>query len=184
MILLDTLESLLEGIYLGEGFADKVGQANILVNPTSHLEYIIGKTIIINMPGYNPSFLKILQSNRNNIISRVYRKDISQYNPYITRVNFGIMWNGRIMKAEKRNVLDWLWEINGFDVDNPGEPKAVYFPKVIDVKNNILYDEKNHLTCLGWVLHQVGMNLDKNTRFFDLDVIKTKKKEVVKTRIG
>ena len=81
MILLDTLESLLEGIYLGEGFADKVGQANILVNPTSHLEYIIGKTIIINMPGYNPSFLKILQSNRNNIISRVYRKDVSQYNP-------------------------------------------------------------------------------------------------------
>ena len=61
----------------------------------------------------------------------------------------------------------------------------LYFPKIYEITSeNRVMDDYGNLSCLGWVLHQVGMNLDKNTRFFDLDVIKTKKKEVVKTRIG
>ena len=38
-----------------------------------------------------------------------------------------------------------------------------------------LIDTKGNLTTLGWLLQQVGINVDQETKYKDLDLIKTKK---------
>ena len=180
MINNEGIESWIEAVYLGEPVTDRTGKSDIQVNPKVP-KYVVGKTIIINRPDYSSLDLDILKENRNNIISRVRLPIMTGINfqPYIMRVDFKIIWNGDVINcptdlSDNEDALgEWLMESIGMtSTDRPAE---ISFPKILGCKKNILQDLSGNLTALGWALHQVGVNIKEDTKFIDLDLLKTKK---------
>ena len=116
MILGNSLEAIVEACYLGESLTKKTGRANILVNPKDYLDYIIGRTIIINSDIIPIDTIKTLQENKNKIICRVKREDFPYY-PYVLRVNFNVRWNGQILECPKTNIpeIELISRITGKD---------------------------------------------------------------------
>ena len=178
MILGNSLEAIVEACYLGESLTKKTGRANILVNPKDYLDYIIGRTIIINSDVIPIDTIKTLQENKNKIICRVKREDFPYY-PYVLRVNFNVRWNGQILECPKTNIPEissWIWGSEDFELEfDTGEKPVMYFPKIKGIPRELLIDECGNLNFLGWVLQQVGVNVTLETKFHDMDVIKTKK---------
>lgn len=170
MIYFSGLDSIIESIYLSDELDNRVGSCEVFINP-DNVKYIIGKTVIISVCDYPSEKIDILSKNGCHIISRVYssREDV-EVQPYIMRLNFSIMWNGRSLNS--CDSLDSLLDNDNctYDLDN----NTLYFPKIISpiLKTK---DEYENLTVLGWVLQQIGINIKQSTVFENLDIIKTGK---------
>ena len=172
MIYFSGLDSIIESIYLNDEIDNKIGSCEVFINP-DNVKYIIGKTVIINLCDYPNDKINILNSNGCHIISRVYNsRDDIEVQPYILRLNFSIMWNGRFI--DTCDSLDSLLDKDKctYDLEN----KILYFPKIKNIKQSLkVEDEYKNLTVFGWALQQVGVNLKNSTVFENLDIIKTKK---------
>lgn len=171
MVSKNGIESYIEAAYLGEHMTKKSVNSTIYVNP-KETSYIIGKTVIINNPKYDK--LESLKNKRNHIISRVRFDDPTiEFSPYIMRVDFSVIWNGDVLQYDgDDNFSDWIGDVP--DLEETA-PTKLFFPKVEKVGKDILYDQEGNLTAIGWVLHQVGMNVDKKSPYQDLDLLKTAK---------
>lgn len=172
MIHFEGLESIIECLYLEETINNRTANCNIFVNPES-ITYLMGRTVIINTCEYSKEDISTLVGNGCKVISRVYY-DVPGINvcPYILKLNERIVWNGRVL--DKFMDLGEILEEGycDFDLDN----YRLYFPKLIEFTDDTkVQDDYGNLSCLGWVLQQVGVNIKTNTPFVDLDVIKTRK---------
>ena len=169
----------LESIYLEEELSPRMSDSNIFINPDNPT-YIIRKTVIINVLDYPEEKIDILKKNKCNIISRVSTcsSDVV-VSPYILRACFDINWNGKeciVSDVNLSNLFRNSIEEIEWSVEFPDY--KLYFPKIYcssDEWVNNLADKSNNLTCVGWVLHQVGVNIKKDTSLLNLDLIKTKK---------
>ena len=172
MIYFSGLDSIIESIYLSDSLDNRVGSCEVFINP-DNVKYIIGKTVIISICDYPDSKLDILSKNGCHIISRVYspREDV-EVQPYILRLNFSVMWNGRTL--ESCDSIDSLLDKDNctYDLDT----NVLYFPKIDKLSDSLkAKDEYENLTVVGWVLQQVGINIKPTTVFNNLDIIKTGK---------
>ncbi len=172
MIYFSGLDSIIESIYLSDDLDNKIGSCDVFINP-QNVKYLTGKTIILSMCDYPDSKIDILSSNGCHIISRIYspREDI-EVQPYILRLNFNIMWCGKIinkLEGELDSVLDK--DNCKYDIAD----RVLYFPKIYDTGIYRITDEYHNLTALGWALQQVGINIKQTTVFENIDIIKTGK---------
>ena len=180
MVYLDdnnALISIIEGIYLSERFSDRFKNSNILVCPDS-TKYVTGKVIIVNHNNYPKEKIEELHSNGCTIISRInlnYDLDYVKFYPYLLYPVMNVMWNGlnidisginSISEIERKLEDSIIFDIN----DN-----KLCFPKLSNINKNLVLDQYGNLSCLGWLMHQIGINMDKNAIFQDLDLLKTKK---------
>src|SRR5574344_1216739 len=172
------LAPVIESIYLGENISDRLGACNILVNPV-RLDYMFGKTVIINDPDYLWVNAIKLRDQGCRVISRI-RTDIDgiSFQPYIMRINMSIMWNGEIVDLRETNksmssILDYLNNDDDQKFKYDINKMTLYFPKVKTKTGN--KDLYGNLTALGWALHQVGENQEIDSKFNNLDIIKSKK---------
>lgn len=173
MIYLEGLGSVIESIYLGEELSNKVGNCDIFVNP-ENVKYLIGKTVIINICEYPEENLDILVENKCHIISRIFIDNPEvEIRPYILRICPQVMWNGRVIKEPMtlNNILECGY--CEFDADE----FKLYFPKFYNCSDRNPKDDYGNLSVLGWVLQQVGININTKTPLTDLDLIKTGKLE-------
>ena len=145
---------------------------DIFVNP-ENIKYLIGKLVIINSIEYPIENIKTLLENNCRVISRIHF-DIEgiEIRPYILKLNFNIIWNGKyVSKFFDFNDL-FLEDMCEFDINK----QILYFPKIDKQELQIkAIDEFGNLSVLGWVLQQVGINLKTDTPFCNMDIIKTKK---------
>lgn len=176
MIYLDGLASIIESEYLNEGLSTRVAQCNIFVNP-ENIRYLVGKVVIISSTEYDSEVnVPVLLKNKCKVISRINTglEGVS-FQPYIMNINKGIQWNGKIIEEQEtlNKILDDGW--CEFDLSK----YCLYFPKVrMDYNNHIgpeTTDEEGNLTGYGWVLHQVGININPETPLRNLDILKTGK---------
>lgn len=185
MIYKDSIEAILEAIYLREGVCGEIGKTNIRVNPAYdrlELKYTIGKTIVLNDSIEEPDIIKELEDpdKENTIISRTKYPDPKIiFNPYILRIDFNIMWNGEIIQCPQgfknsREVFRWIGDVDDFEYEE-GKEIELCFPKIRGIPRDFMIDEEDNLTSLGWLMQQVGENIKTDTNFVDLDLIKTKK---------
>lgn len=173
----NSLDAVIESIYLGEGLEDSLGRCNIIVNPVN-LNYMSGKIAIINDYNYSWNSVSQLVETGSKVISRVHTNIPGvNYQPYILRVNQRIRWNGEILdlrgkKYKTQEILSLLCgEDQKFKYDV--EKQELYFPKILTETGT--KDSLGDLSCLGWALQQVGINIKTDTKFTDLDVVKTMK---------
>lgn len=182
MIYYNGLEAIIEAIYLEDYIVFKLGKSDIEVNPLGGVNYIVGKTVILTKEGYPQDLLETLLANSNQVYSRVqgYGEGVTVY-PYLMRPNFKAMWNGESYKCPDEigtndsQFWDWLGKLNSCSINEDpetGKP-CLYFPKIEGIQSPLLMDKERNLTALGWILHQVGINLCP--RFRDMDLLKTKK---------
>ena len=165
------LGSIVESVYLGVPYTDSQKNYNIIVNPYK-ITYLIGKTVIINRFDYPRENINTLLINRNTVISRVWLGDEDMKNiifdPYLPRLNLGISWNGEI--------LETLGEEN-IEMNNPiyysVDSDTLFFPKVKNYRDKP--GEKGEFNFIGYLLYQTGLNLYRNSKFKNLDIIKCKK---------
>ena len=170
MIFLDGLNSIIESIYLGEEISNKLGNSTIFVNP-GNVKYVIGKIVIINELNYPSEKIETLLNNNCKLISRVYIDNQNiELAPYILKLDFNIMWNGRVLN--NFDTMNKILEEDdcAFDVSSG----VLYFPKMSYIPREAV-DEKGNLSSLGWVLQQTGVNIKEDTPFKNLDILKTKK---------
>ena len=162
------LGSLVESIYLGIPYTDNQKNYSIVVNPL-RITYLIGKTVIINRFDYPKENIKTLLINRNTIISRIWLGDDYMegiiFDPYLPRLNIGIIWNGEI--------LETLGEEN-IEMNNPIyysiDSDTLFFPKVKYYRDSP--GEKGEYNFIGYLLYQTGLNIYKNSEFKNLDIVK------------
>jgi len=169
MIFLNGIESIIESTYLNETISTKIGSCNIFVNP-KNIKFLARKTVIINIVDYPEEYIQQLLNNECKIISRV-KYDIKGINfePYILKINSNIFWNGDIIE-QPEEINDILEDdLCSYDMDR----NILRFPKLIDTKD--IKDNENNLSCIGWTLQQVGINIVLDTPFINLDIIKTGK---------
>lgn len=172
MIFYEGLESIIECIYLEESISNKLSECNIFVNP-ENIKYLIGKLVIINTVEYPVENIKLLLDNNCRVISRIHFDiDGIEVRPYILKLNFNIVWNGKyVSKFFDFNDL-FLEDDCEFDIDK----QILYFPKIdehdLQIKTT---DNLGNLSVLGWVLQQVGVNIKTDTPFCNIEIIKTKK---------
>ena len=171
-----SLDRIIEAIYLEEEFDDRLSYCNIHVNPINPT-YIIGKIVIINSTDYSKESISILRKNNCKIYYRVSLGDNEKVNKYIIKPYFDIMWNGQEI------VINTIEDLNKVLENESGEwnislpDYKLYFPKLY-IDNSLGYllkDNFGNLSYLGWLLHQVGINQVSDSKFKDLDIIKSKK---------
>jgi len=171
MIFLDSLEAIIESIYLEDSLSAKIGECNVFVNP-DNIKYLTSKTVIITNTGYDLEKVKTLKENGCKVISRVYYDTPEiEICPYILRINYGLMWNGRVLKEEYQ---DGKGLIDSGYVEYDNENEVLYFPQIYSSKV-ISKDEWENLTAIGWALQQAGVNIKTDTPFTNLDILKTGK---------
>ena len=172
----NTLYSIIESIYLEEGFSNHLSKSSILVCP-ENIKYVINKTIIINNTEYSMEYISGLLDNGCTIISRIDLDDSRViFQPYIIRPDFGIMWNGMTLDAQGlTKSSEIIKELEDkIILDTSEKTYKLYFPKIKGLSNELLYDNRSNLTALGWLMHQVGINTC-DSKFTDLDLLKTRK---------
>lgn len=172
MIYFEGLESIIECLYLEDNISSRPSNCDIFINP-ENITYMMGRTVIVNSCEYPEDNVKTLLSNGCHVISRIYF-DIPgiDIRPYILKLNERIAWNGEILK--KFSDFSELLEEDHcrFDLRN----YRLYFPKLYGITaENKVMDDYGNLSCLGWVLQQVGVNIKTDTPFVNMDVIKTQK---------
>lgn len=183
MIYNDSPEAILEAAYLEDSITREAGRYSVRVNPKDtpiDLNYIIKKTVILNDPYSTIPIIETLGKGMNTVIGRVsYNSPLVKFQPYITKINKNVMWNGEILhcppeiKTNSREILRWIGKeiITG----EGGNVTKIFFPKICGIDPSAVYDSLGNINILGWVLHQVGINTDKKTKFVDLDLLKTEK---------
>lgn len=168
MIYLEGIESLIESIYLEDNISDQPGECNVFVNP-DNIKYLTGKTVILNKMEYPEDKIDQLSRNGCKIISRTYREHPNvEIQPYILRLNFGIMWNGKVVTE--------FHDLSGLLLGKACEYQedVLYFPKIFG-SDVVPIDKYGNLNCLGWAMQQVGVNVKDDTPFVNLDIVKTGK---------
>ena len=171
----NTLYSIIEGIYLSEKFSERLSNSEVIVCP-NNIKYIIGKTVIINKSNYTIDLVLGLLNNNCKIISRVFINHPEvDFQPYIIRPDFGVMWNGMIIDVSDLDIGEITKTLENRIIFNLEDDSVLYFPKLVGLKKNLLFDEKFNITGLGWLMHQVGINIKDDIEFLDLDLLKTKK---------
>lgn len=175
MIYFNGIESIIESTYLREPLGENIKESGIFVNP-ENITYLTGKSVIITNPLYPVTAIQILLKHRNTVISRVALdiggEDKIIYNPYIVRPEWGMIWNGEVIREQ----INTTGELSDHVTFSP-EYLTCYFPKLL--KTTIpLIDERGNLTGIGWALHQVGLEISPMSAFQDLDVLKTKKMQI------
>lgn len=170
MIFLNGIESIIESTYLNETISTKIGSCNIFVNP-KNIKFLARKTVIINIIDYPEEYIQQLINNECKVISRVkYDKNID-FEPYILKINSNIFWNGDNIE-QPENINEILEDdLCSYDMDK----NILRFPKLKNIKNIKNIEKDGNLSCIGWVLQQVGINIVENTPFVNLDIIKTGK---------
>lgn len=172
MIYFEGLESIIECLYLEDTINSRPSGCSIFVNP-ENITYMMGRTVIINTCEYPEENINILVSNGCKVISRVYFELPGiEVRPYILKLSDRIVWNGEVLK--KFSDFSELLENDNckFDLKN----YKLYFPKLLGVTlDTRVQDDYGNLSCLGWVLQQVGINIKLDTPFVNIDVIKTQK---------
>lgn len=172
MIYFSGIDSLVECSYLGEGIGDSMRTCDIFVNP-HNITYLAKKTVIVTSPSYPLSNIELLLKHGNKVVSRI-AIDLEGivYNPYIIRPQWSIMWSGEILEKVK-NTEDLLE-----DCVYSQKTNLLLFPKI---KESLipLKDKKGNLSWIGWALHQVGQNIENNSPFLDLELLKTKKMQLL-----
>lgn len=173
MIYFNGVDSIIECAYLRDIPSENIKESGIFVNPTS-ITYLTGKTVVITSPSYPLSAISLLLQHRNSVVSRVALENMDGVilNPYICRPEWGMMWNGEIIKENIDNIEDILDHCS-FST----EDMICYFPKILSTSIPLL-DDLGNLTGLGYALHQVGQCIDPKLVFQDLDVLKTKKIQI------
>jgi len=173
----NTLYCISEGMYLGEKFSDRFGNSDILINPLS-IKYVTGKCIIINQPNYPKENIDILRSNGGNtIISRVkldYMPEDVEFDPYEIQVELSVMWNGMYICVNNLDINEITQKLENSIIFSEDRTE-LYFPKLLNIKEELIRDSEGNITALGWLLHQVGINTAKNSVFQDLDALKIQK---------
>jgi hypothetical protein len=169
----EELDSIIETIYLGYDFDEKISNSDIIVNPGKTTYITSNKVVIINDPTYPIDKVEALKRNGCKIISRINTKiEGVIVEPYILRPNFSIVWNGDELESPNYgNILESTMLVRGHGVND----HKLLFPKIYGPTWIPAIDLDGNLTCLGWALQQVGINLKKDTPFKDLDVTKTLK---------
>lgn len=172
MIYFEGLESIIECIYLEDSISSRPGSCDIFINP-ENITYMMGRTVIINSCEYPEENIRTLVDNGCKVTSRIYT-DVEgvEVRPYILKLNDRIYWNGEVLK--KFSDFSELLEEDycRFDMKN----YKLYFPKIYEITSeNRVMDDYGNLSCLGWVLQQVGVNVKTDTPFVNIDVIKTQK---------
>lgn len=165
MVYFNGLDSIIESIYLEDKLGSRVGECNVFVNP-DNIKYLVGKVCIINSLSYPIESIESLIDNGNKVISRIWLGGLADviFQPYIIRISLGIMYNGRNIKG-KVDPEVILQDYCSFP------DSVLYFPK-IDPSCYDVQDSKGNLTSLGWASHQVGVRINENLAFQDLDIIK------------
>lgn len=180
MIYFSGLDSIVESLYLGEVLDDRLGSCKIFVNP-SNISYLTGRVVIINSLDYSKESIITLLNNMNKVISRVdLGYDISgvQFEPYIIRPNFDLMWGGDELRIDDSDLdnLDYVLDKILDSCSYVSERGKLFFPKLIGSGvSSISIDRDNNLTFIGYALQQVGVNIRTDIHFLDLDILKTKK---------
>jgi hypothetical protein len=172
------LDSFIEATYLGVPVASKGIERYIYVNPMS-FRYLFGKVVIINDPTYPQENIDWMARNGIKIISRLSTFSSCDIEPYLMRIEFKTMWNGDVLKyseGQKYSDLFELMKTSGeIEATDTGKPMKIFLPKILNIPDEMLFDEEKNLTCLGWAMHQVGVNVRSDIIYQDLDVLKTKK---------
>lgn len=169
------LPSIVESIYLGEELGSYDGCSDIIVNPLK-TKYLTGKVVIINDVGYDSSEVETLRRNGCKVISRVSSVEGDTFQPYLIRICYDVMWNGDTLERLPSVIKADDIVLGRSEVCRLKLPDyKLFFPKIERVRKEELMDHLGNLSWLGWVLHQVGINLKEGTDFKDLDVIKTGK---------
>lgn len=184
MIYFEYLGSIIESMYLSDKIDNQSKKCNIFINPDSTF---LRSVVVINRTDYPVDKIKTLVRNGCKVISRISNfKDIEGviFEPYILKINLGIMWNGKIVEyddLDSKCPADLEKELLKYDnycsVGSPGDYK-LYFPKIYNLPTDFILDSENNLSGLGWALQQVGVNLCNSTKFVDLDIIKTGKYQI------
>lgn len=180
----NTLPSIIEGLYLDERFSDRFSNSDILVCP-EYTKYITGKTIIINRSNYSKDLCSKLIENGNEVISRIHLDYLDElgieFDPYIIQPYFNVMWNGMYIDVSGLDIIGITNKLEGNIIFNPNELNSrctdyIYFPKLLNLSEDIVKDSSSNLTAFGWLMHQIGINIDKETGFQDMDAIKMMKR--------
>lgn len=175
MIYFSGIDSFIETAYLEEELDTRIGASGIVVNP-ENVSYLTGKTIIINILDYPVAKLEAPKKNNCTLISRItgYPEYVN-FQPYILKPEYSVIWNGRTVEwkggSSFEDLSGYLFEedLCSFDLDK----LRLYFPKIRVESGKT--DQSGNLTCLGWALQQIGVNVVTDTPFVDLDILKTKK---------
>jgi hypothetical protein len=166
MILLTGLDSIIESLYLRDGLTCTFKNCTIVVNPTS--SYVANKVVIINLMNYPSNKIDELLANNNTIISRFDTGDERiTIDPYELRINESIIPLGKRVDLLNEDTYDKVEHIFD-DKDN-----KLYYPKPVKCIN---YHHKGNLTALGYLIYQLGYQIDEviTPRFKYLDIIKLK----------
>lgn len=170
VILGSDLASIVEELYLGVSRTEVNRGYTTLVNPSS-VSYVIGKSIIINSLNYPRQKIMTLLENGCNVVSRVWLEDdimkSIRYCPYLIRANQRIMWSGETIDTLGEEDLEYADVYYSFD------SQTLFFPKVMSPRSCV--GPKGELNCIGYLLHQVGQNINEQTEIKDLDIVKTEK---------
>ena len=153
------LPALLESRYLDREVTG-YSLSTIQVNPL-HSLYVAGKTIIINIPDYPVEDIETLVGNGNIVVSRIPCEVPGVIiKPYLPRLCMGIMWNG--------NYQDHLSdrEIDKIEFD--------FVDGVLLVPKGKSY-EYTPGSFLEYMAYQTGAINYPETKFKDLDIVKTGK---------
>ena len=168
MIYIDGIPSLIESFYLGERIGQGIAKSNIIVNP-QRSDYLYGKIIIYNLDNaINLTSISTLLDHGCKIISRIptdYRGLNVDIQPYIMRVCQEVQWNGITLDCSNgKRIFDQIKDQGHIVIDQG----ILYFPKLISLKTK-------NLDCLGWISQQVGVNVIGDSKFIDLDLVKSGK---------
>jgi hypothetical protein len=165
MILLTGLDSVIESIYLEEKLTDLNRSTNILINPID-VTYVSGRIVIINHKSYPVHKLMKLIENKNEVYSRVnFNIEGINFKPYILRINDSIIPSGEIIDISSEDLYD--------KVDHKFKNGILYYPTP---KYYYDYHLDGNLTVLGYLLYQIGINLEilDDSIQKDLNIIKLK----------
>lgn len=171
------IDSFLEATYLGVPVSARGEERFIYVNPSAY-HYLHGNVVIITNPDYPKETIKWLLKEGIKVIFR-NTNEFSDPDPYILRIEFGIMWNGDILSCPKgasfTEVLNFLKKNCEVEPVNTGLPMKMFVPKIYEIPKEYLLDTSGNLTILGWAMHQVGINMGNQFVYQDLDLYKTGK---------
>jgi hypothetical protein len=171
------IDSFLEATYLGVPVSARGEERFIYVNPSAY-HYLHGKVVIISSPDYPEERIKWLLDEGIKVIFRNVNS-FSEPDPYILRIEFGVMWNGDTLRCPEKlsfsEVLDFLKKSCEVEPVGTGNPMRMFLPKIYGIPEDYLLDSDGNLTILGWAMHQVGINMGNQFAYQDLDLYKTGK---------
>lgn len=178
MVLKNSVEACIEAVYLGEGLTSRAGRATTFVNPDGSIDFLVGKSIVINDPSYSKEKVIRLKELGNRVVSRVsgFEDTGIFFQPYIIRICPRLIWSGESYVTKPTDIAEsiksWIGAVDE-TLEDTSLPTEIIFPKVQNPPQDLVKDSEGNLTSFGWAIHQAGVNLVNEFR--DMDLLKTKK---------